>query len=201
MVERKLLEEGDSFALPDDKHNFNEWKLKFDKALKWTMDDVDDYLGELGFGLQLQIKTDYSFSGGKSKWLAAYCKREHDVTEDGVIMIALNYHQIWSKMNELGIDDDSFNIEAQANITLWHEIGHALVDFFKNFKIDKYNSRRLIELKGKLNNLTKNKEEQLVEEFGESWFPEGTGVWNSELKDLIFEFVNIIDSIDSQFKR
>ena len=96
-------------------------------------------------------------------------------------------------MCEIDTDGDSFNIEVQANITLWHEIGHALVDFFKNFKIDGYNSRRLIELKGKLNNLTKNKEEQLVEEFGESWFPEGTGVWNSELKDLIFEFVNIIN--------
>lgn len=179
--------------MPDDKHNFNEWKLKFDKALKWAIEDVDDYLGELGFGLQLQIKTDYSFSGGKSKWLAAYCKREHDVSEDGVIMIALNYHQIWSKMCELGIDDDSFNIEAQANITLWHEIGHALIDFFRNFKIDGHNSHRIIELKGKLNNLTKNKEEQLVEEFGESWFPEGTGIWHSELKDLIFDFVNIIN--------
>ena len=112
----ELLEEGDSFVLPDDKHNFNEWKLKFDKALKWTMDDVDDYLGELGFGLQLQIKTDYSFSAGNSKWLAAYCKREHDVTEDGVIMIALISSALRSCGRYFSSKDFSYSIVSTSSV-------------------------------------------------------------------------------------
>ena len=54
---------------------------------------------------------------------------------NGIISIAINYPHLYSEMCKRRIDKDKFNIEAQAKITIGHEIGHGLVDYIKRMNL------------------------------------------------------------------
>lgn len=41
--------------------------------------------------------------------------------------------RIYSEMRKRGIDNDNFNIEAQAKITIGHEVGHALCEYLIDY--------------------------------------------------------------------
>ena len=143
-----------------------------------------DYLDSIG--LSVEINPNYAFSGGKGRWLAVYEKSSGRIA-NGVISIGINYPLLYSKMRRMRTDRDSFNIEAQARITVGHEIGHGLVDFIRNLNIpssvslSEYPSLSLI-LK-----CSPRKEESLVEEFGEYQFPDATSCWGSVLCDALEE--------------
>ena len=85
-----------------------------------------DYLNRLG--LSIKIKPNYIFNGRKSRWLAVYERSSQQIL-NGIISIAINYPHLYSEMRKRHIDKDKFNIEAQAKITIGHEIGHGLVDY------------------------------------------------------------------------
>ena len=85
-------------------------------------------------------------------------------------------------MVERGIDKDEFNIEAQARITIGHEIAHGLIDYLVDycdvesdvvdeFVRDYYN--------GDID------DEKVTEEFGEMMFPEATGRYSSYLGNVL----------------
>ena len=153
---------------------FKKWKELFDSYLYEMLNELNvDYLTVLG--LRVVIDSDYVFNGGKSRWLAVY-ERSSGKIGDGIITIGINYPHFYSEMVKRRISNDRFNIEAQARITVGHEIGHGLVDYVKNLDLNK-------SVLGKYSNLSVivrcggNKEERIVEEFGEYLFPDATGVW------------------------
>lgn len=126
-------------------------------------------------GLKVRIDIDYNF-GGKH-WLAAYEGSSDDLSR-GVITIAVNYSRLYEEMRKRGIDNDDFNIEAQAKITVGHEIGHGIVDYLVNYYDGE--NEAIEEFVHDYNDGDVD-EEEIVEEFGESMFPESTGRWSCYL--------------------
>ena len=141
--------------LPRTEDSWVSLQLKYEIISECT----DIYLNKMG--LKVRIDIDYNF-GGKH-WLAAYEGSSDDLSR-GVITIAVNYSHLDEEMRKRGIDNDDFNIEAQAKITVGHEIGHGIVDYLVNY----YDG-----------------ENEAIEEFGESMFPEATGRWSSYLGRII----------------
>ena len=116
----------------EDSLRFEEWKGVFDGYLSDMIDELhSEYLNRLG--LSISINPNYNF--GRRRWLACYEASLQQIT-NGVISIAINYPLFYSEMRKRGIDDDDYNIEAQARITVGHEIGHGLVDYIKHLDLD-----------------------------------------------------------------
>ena len=132
------------------------------------IENLQDFVSTVTPNIKIQLNEDYQFTGRKANWLGAYERRRIRLAETGIISIAVNDVKIF---NELSKRDalNSFNIEAQARITVGHEVGHGLVEWLR------LNTK---------NKITTSGEEELVEEFGRSRFSEATGVYNSELEDI-----------------
>ena len=152
-------------------NGFNIFKEKFDTYLNEVINDASAFLQP--YGLQIIIDSNYNFRG--KRWLAVYEARSGMIRE-GKIVIGINYQLLYTEMKNRGISDDDFNIKAQARITFMHEVGHGIVDYL--------NSNGLARISSK-------KEEALVEEFGEYFFPEATYVYESELIDTLEKIKNI----------
>ncbi|MBQ5456925.1 MAG: hypothetical protein IIT63_14075 [Prevotella sp.] len=163
---------------------FNGWKATFDDYLEKMEEEMKVFLEPLG--LQLVLDDKYNFSG--KPWLAVY-EKSRNLIKDNVILLGINFPRIYSKMCELGIDEDNFNIEAQARITVGHEIGHGLVDFIK-FSVRLDDARKYRNLH-KVLICSKIREERIVEEFGESLFPEATSVYDSTLRKALDELIEM----------
>lgn len=142
-----------------------------------------DYLNQLG--LSIKINPNYIFNGRKSRWLAVYERSSQQIL-NGIISIAINYPHLYSEMRKRHIDKDKFNIEAQAKITIGHEIGHGLVDYIKRMNLKPSELKELPSL-AIIRKCSEKKEETLVEEFGQYQFPEATSMWNSVLADALEE--------------
>ena len=163
---------------------FDKWKRLFDSYLKEMVDELQrGYLNRLG--LTVKINPNYIFNGGKSRWLASYERKSRQIL-NGVISIGVNYPFLYSEMCKRNIDKDKFNIKAQARITIGHEIGHGLVDFIKNFKLDQSSLSQMPNVTI-IRKCGMHKEENLVEEFGEYQFPEATNCWSSILCNALEE--------------
>lgn len=172
-AEREMLEE-----------KFNEWKSAFDGYMLEMIEELQSaYLDELG--LSISVNSDYVFNGGKNRWLAAYERRSRKI-RSGIVSIAINYPLFYGEMAKRNIDEDDFNIEAQARITIGHEIGHGLVDYIKNLKLDADALSKMPNVKCVVD-CNGRKEEDLVEEFGEYQFSDATDVYDSVLNDAMEE--------------
>ena len=164
---------------------FLRWKKKFDSYLSEMLSELrSDYLDVLG--LSVEINSNYAFVRGKGRWLAVYEKSSGRIA-NGVISIGINYPLLYSKMCKMRTDRDSFNIEAQARITVGHEIGHGLVDFIRNMNIPSSVSLSEYPNLSLILKCSPRKEESLVEEFGEYQFPDATSCWGSVLCDALEE--------------
>lgn len=167
-----------------DLNAFNKWKTVFDSYLDEMENEMKEFIEHLG--LQLIFDDNYNFS--RKPWLAVYVKSRNFI-KDNIILIGINFPRIYSRMCELDIDEDNFNIEAQARITVGHEIGHGLVDFMKStVHIDE--TRQYPNLH-KVMICSKIREEKIVEEFGESLFPEATSVYDSILREALDELIKM----------
>ena len=167
---------------------FERWKKVFDGYLSEMVTELQtDYLNNLH--LTTTVNSNYIFNGSKSRWLAAYERRSRQI-ENGIVFISINYPLLYSKMCQMHTDKDRFNIEAQARITIGHEIGHGLVDYIKLLGIEPSMLSEMPNVKI-IRYCGERKEERLVEEFGEYQFPEATGCWNSVLCDALEE-LNVI---------
>ena len=145
------------------------WSKKFNKYVSEVINDLqNEFLNKIG--LSIKIDQSYQFIGGKSRWLAAYQKSSRMI-KNNIILISINYKRIYDEMRKRDIETDSFNIEAQARITISHEVGHGIMDYLVTNKIIK--------------NISHKKEEEIVEEFGEYMFQEATYVYDSKLVDFI----------------
>ena len=169
---------------------FERWKKVFDGYLSEMVNELQaDYLSNLH--LTININPNYAFNGGRSRWLAAYEGRSRQI-ENGIVSIAINYPLLYSKMRQMHTDKDRLNIEAQARITVGHEIGHGLVDYIKLLSIEPSMLSEMPNVKT-IMYCGGRKEEKLVEEFGEYQFTEVTGCWGSVLCDALEE-LNSIDN-------
>ena len=171
-----------------DNPKFIKWKKQFNAYLQNMIDELQsDYLNELN--LRIKINYDYVFNGGKSIWLASYERRSRQI-EQGVISIGINYPLFYKEMCKRNIDTNKFNIEAQARITIGHEVGHGLVDYIKQLNISSDILSKSPNL-SIIKHCSIKKEEILVEEFGEWCFPYATDTWSSVLADALEELKNI----------
>ena len=171
----------------EDALRFEEWKGVFDGYLSDMIDELQsEYLNCLG--LSISINPNYNF--GRRRWFACYEASLQQIT-NGVISIAINYPHLYSEMRKRGIDDDDYNIEAQARITVGHEIGHGLVDYIKHLDLDGSVLKDLPNLRI-IKRCGSRKEETLVEEFGSYQFSDATYVYDSVLADAFEELISIL---------
>jgi hypothetical protein len=159
---------------------FIKWKTKFDKYLNEMISELqEDFLNVLG--IRLKINENYRFTGWKSRWPAAYERKSRKILK-GVLSVGVNYNLLYSRMCEMGTDTDNFNIEAQARITIGHEVGHGLCDYMKNCVVRNDTSNI-----SSVKKCGERKEEEIVEEFGEYMFPDATDIYDSVLFKAFME--------------
>lgn len=153
-------------------------------GLRWANNIVNP------LGVKVEINADYNFRGNGKRWVAAYQRRSGQI-QNNIILIAFNLPLMYSEMQKRGISEDDYNIEAQARITLGHEVGHGLVDWVR-LKTHgmKFKEGSLLH---KVQRLKGHEEEEWVEKFGESFFSEATGVYDSELETAVEQLVTILD--------
>ena len=170
--------------------NFHIWKNTFNAYLKEEIQELqENYLDKLG--LKIKINDNYNFNTrGKRKWLAAYERQSRQIL-DNVIAIAINYKHLYEEMKKRDIEQDDFNIEAQARITIGHEIGHGLVDYIKNLKVNDDTLNKLPNTRIIKQIRTTRQEETIAEEFGEQQFPMATRQYDSILGDALEELTTL----------
>lgn len=164
--------------------SFQRWKTVFGSYLKQEISELqENYLNNLN--LKIRVSSNYEFSGRKARWLAAYEKSAQGI-KHGIVSIAINYKHLYEEMKKRDIAQDDFNIEAQARITIGHEIGHGLVDYIKTTYRNTDNNKTTPNLM-KIFNCSPRQEEEMVEEFGEAQFPQATSVYGSVIEEALEE--------------
>ena len=171
--------------------NFHIWKNTLNAYLKEEIQELqENYLDKLG--LKIKINDNYNFNTrGKRKWLAAYERQSRQIL-DNVIAIAINYPLMYEEMKKRHIEEDEFNIEAQARITIGHEIGHGLVDYIKNLKVNDNTLNKLPNTRIIKQIRTTRQEETIAEEFGEQQFPMATRQYDSILDNALEELTTLV---------
>lgn len=122
-----------------------------------VLTEINDYLTD--FGLSCTINTKYDFSGYYKNCVAVYQYRS--VMNNGKIRIALNLPLIMSH--------EDIDIDEQIEISMWHEVGHGIVQWIKSLRRKDTQAKTAI-FKGKIVKDLRyilNNEEEVVEEFGE----------------------------------
>lgn len=146
-----------------------------------VLTDINEYLSE--FKLSCSINAKYDFSGYYKDCVAVYQYRS--VMNNGKMRIALNMPLIMSH----GLNDDE--TKEQIEISMWHEIGHGIVQWIKSLRRRDTQAKTGI-FKGKIVKDLRyilNNEEDVVEEFG----VHRSGYYGySILDDFINEYEQII---------
>ena len=99
---------------------------------------------------------------------------------------------MYEEMKKRHIEEDKFNIEAQARITIGHEIGHGLVDYIKNLKLNGNTLNKLPNTRIIKQIRTTRQEETIAEEFGEQQFPMATRQYDSILDNALEELTTLM---------
>ena len=174
----KIIKEVTSKVLNDDYSIFYNTFMEYANSLVDQLQN--EYLNS--FNLKVVFDENYSFKG--KNWVAAY-ESSKGLISQGTILIALNVPYLYKRMKKMRIkkDDWDFNVLAQARITVGHEIGHGIIDYLiENINED---NEAWGEFYTDFCNGEYGDEEDLVEEFGESLFSEATGVYTSDLMDVL----------------
>lgn len=129
----------------------------FQQLINNVLVEINEYLAD--FGLSCSLNTKYDFSGYYKNCVAVYQYRS--IMNNGKMRVAINLPLIMSH--------DDIDIEEQIRISLWHEVGHGIVQWIKSLrrkdtqmKTGKFKGQIVKDLRYILNN-----EEDVVEEFGE----------------------------------
>ena len=129
----------------------------YQQVINNVLAEINEYLAD--FGLSCSLNTKYDFSGYYKNCVAVYQYRS--VMNNGKMRVAINLPLIMSH--------DDIDIEEQIRISLWHEVGHGIVQWIKSLrrkdtqmKTGKFKGQIVKDLRYILNN-----EEDVVEEFGE----------------------------------
>ena len=114
-------------SLFENSGKFNVFRNHFSKFVQQTLNMANKELQK--YDLSVQINTEYDIFDD-DEWLACYDMASGYI-EEGVIMIALNEKKIYDCMVDLGADEDLLEIELQAIITIMHEVGHGIIDWYR----------------------------------------------------------------------
>ena len=155
---------------------FEIWKKIFNGFLKDELYRLREIVSPLN--LSIKIVAGYQF---RSRWYAAYLHSRGEI-RNGVIEVAINYPFLFKAMKRQGIAQDEFNIEAQARISLGHEVAHGVIDYLRTLE-----PRSLSKSLRMIRRCGRKQEEEYAEEFGESRFPEATGIFSSVVESAIDE--------------
>lgn len=143
------------------------------QVVKKEIASAQKWLDGMNQGLHLLYSEDYEFSDEKSEWVAALDDEGKDDVKE--IRVAFNLPELFKFLYDQGLEMDETEITVQIRVSLWHEIGHAIIQYFKDEEIyDQYFS-----------DLSKVKEEELVEEFAKYKIKKYSGVTSSKLNYLI----------------
>ena len=157
-------------------NEFEIWKKIFNEFLKDELYRLREIVSPLN--LSIKIVAGYQF---RSRWYAAYLHSRGEI-RNGVIEVAINYPFLFKAMKRQGIAQDEFNIEAQARISLGHEVAHGVIDYLRTLE-----PRSLSKSLRMIRRCGRKQEEEYAEEFGESRFPEATGIFSSVVESAIDE--------------
>lgn len=171
-------------SLFENSDKFTIFRSHFSKFVQQTLNMANKELQK--YDLSVEINTEYDFYDD-DEWLACY-ERTSGYIEEGIIMIALNEKKIYDCMVDLGMDENLLEIELQAIITIMHEVGHGIIDWYRyQFEGEETTS----ELINDIVYCDEDKEEDLCEEFGESWASSYTGVYDSTIAKSLIEYDNV----------
>lgn len=171
-------------SLFENSDKFTIFRSHFSKFVQQTLNMANKELQK--YDLSVEINTEYDFYDD-DEWLACY-ERTSGYIEEGIIMIALNEKKIYDCMVDLGMDENLLEIELQAIITIMHEVGHGIIDWYRyQFEGEETTS----ELINDIVYCDEDEEEDLCEEFGESWASSYTGVYDSTIAKSLIEYDNV----------
>lgn len=173
-----FIEESEPVVV-NESHNFSLSR----KIMSNIQKEADDYVQQIGeFSVYLDEDEELFDDDYHKDMLACY---EPNVGDWSEITIAINDEQIRLVCDEYEMSDE---IEEQIEISIWHEIGHGVVDRIRDYYdgIDEDD-----ELQGffdepevkKIMNEIENDEESVVEEFGQYMGPGRE--YSSYLDDLV----------------
>lgn len=173
-----FIEESEPVVV-NESHNFSLSR----KIMSNIQKEADDYVQQIGeFSVYLDEDEELFDDDYHKDMLACY---EPNVGDWSEITIAINDEQIRLVCDEYEMSDE---IEEQIEISIWHEIGHGIVDRIRDYYdgIDEDD-----ELQGffdepevkKIMNEIENDEESVVEEFGQYMGPGRE--YSSYLDDLV----------------
>lgn len=143
--------------------------------------DINEYLAD--FGLSCSINNKYDFSGYYKDCVAVYQYRS--VMNNGKMRIALNIPLMLSH----GLDD--YEMKEQIEISMWHEVGHGIVQWIKSLRRKDTQAKTGL-FKGKIVKDLRyilNNEEDVVEKFGA--YQSGYYTY-STLDDFINDYIQIL---------
>lgn len=155
-----------------------EWNKRFFSFVEQAISEIQgSYLSKLG--LTVELVHDYDFED--NSWLASYISSLGQIG-NRIIPIALNPKRLYQLMRKKGIANDMIELEAQAYVSVGHEIGHGIVDYLREW-YDGENE----DVYALIKNLNDGviDEEVLVEEFGEHLIPGITGQRSSDLANIL----------------
>lgn len=144
------------------------------------LNDLNEYVQP--FGLSVAFNKNYPFRGYSAEFLAVYQVRS---VASGQIKLGINLPYLKACMAENNIPISE--LKEQINISVWHEVGHGLVEFIKRLRRRAtQNGSDLFtrEMKKDFKYITSN-EEEAVEEFGA--MQEGYAYY-SDLDDFISRY-------------
>lgn len=165
--------------------NENDDTDEYKKVINNVLAEINEYLAD--FGLSCTLNTKYDFSGYYEDCVAVYQYRS--VLNNGRMRIALNLPLILS--HETLDDFTFFEIRDQIEISMWHEVGHGLIQWIKSLRRKDTQSKTNL-FKGKIVKDIRyilNNEEDVAEEFGE--YNNGYKTY-SILNDFINDYIQII---------
>lgn len=151
---------------------FSSFNSNSQNIINDELQTVNDYIQKIDPELTCGYSENYDFSGEKENWVGVLDKENQENTKH--FNVAINLPAIYMFLEQNGLETDEIELRCQIRATLWHEIGHALIDYFKD--------QDIFDLE-----LDDSNEEKTVEEFSNYMMREYTGKTSSKLNDFIDE--------------
>lgn len=151
------------------------------------IDEANEYLKNYGMSVTYNSKYDFERSG-YSDCLAAY--KYGSVKNNGKIRIGINIPLIQS------YSKNEKELRKQIEVSIWHEIGHGIIEFLKGLRRKDTQCRTKIFIGNMLRDFKYiiNNEEFYAEEFGNAKATNGMGLF-SEICDFLNNYEKEISNL------
>lgn len=149
------------------------WEETFDNSVSSSLDEIRiTYTDPLGLEVE---EIPYEFVGIESEWMGAYLRKKN-LLKDGKIVFALNRDKIYDRMKSCLLHRSMRNTKMQAQILVYHEVGHGLLDYVRSLQPTEIQIPNV-------------DDETIVTEFARHSSERYTLEFNSILEKLVFEII------------